>query len=110
MVEIKRLSDEMTVSGQIFVDDVAELSKMGVKSIICNRPDGEGADQPNAVEIEKAAKDQNIDYHYLPVDPGNITEKDVDDFRQLYKTVAMPAHVYCRSGTRSSILWARSKA
>jgi hypothetical protein len=33
-----------------------KIADQGIKTLICNRPDGEGADQPNVIEIEEAAQ------------------------------------------------------
>ena len=38
----------ITISGQITPNDVKELAKDGVKSIVNNRPDGEEAGQPTS--------------------------------------------------------------
>ena len=50
-MDIKRLSPQVSVSRQITAADVDEVAKHGFRAIICNRPDGEGADQPNFDEI-----------------------------------------------------------
>ena len=55
-MEIKRITDKVSVAPQITVADMADIKKAGFRAIICNRPDGEGADQPSYAEIEKAAK------------------------------------------------------
>ena len=53
-LEIKQLNDAFSVSSQISTEDVKALADRGVKSLICNRPDGEAADQVNVSEIEAA--------------------------------------------------------
>jgi sulfide:quinone oxidoreductase len=59
-MELKTIDKGLTVSPQISAADVAAIKKEGFRSIICNRPDGEGADQPTFAEIEKAAKKAGI--------------------------------------------------
>ena len=105
----KTINEEFSVSGQIGVDEVAVLANQGIKSIVCNRPDGEGSDQPNFIEIEEVAKQHDIAFHYLPVISGKITDEDVNDFAALYTTLSKPVHAYCRSGMRSTTLWALSR-
>ena len=105
----KIVNHEFSTSGQIFADDVTFLADQGAKSIICNRPDGEGADQPNFTEIEEIAKQRGISFHYLPVISGQITDQDVSDFASLYASLTKPVHAYCRSGVRSTTLWALSR-
>jgi len=105
----KILNVEFSASGQIVASDITELAKQGIKSIVCNRPDGEGNDQPNFIEIEEQAKQHGIEFHYLPVVSGAITDQDISDFATLYKTLPKPVHAYCRSGMRSTTLWALSR-
>ena len=53
-MEIKRITDKVSVAPQISVEDMADIKKAGFRAIICNRPDGEGADQPSYAAIEKS--------------------------------------------------------
>ncbi|ENL8335285.1 hypothetical protein AB6H55_002728 [Acinetobacter baumannii] len=55
-MELKRVNQDFYVAGQITADDIAKIADQGIKTLICNRPDGEGADQPNVIEIEEAAQ------------------------------------------------------
>jgi sulfide:quinone oxidoreductase len=109
-MELKTLSAELTVSKQISVDDIATLAEHGVKAIICNRPNGEGSDQPGFKELEAKAKEHNIEIHYLPVVTGKVSDEDAEQFGELLKTLPKPIHAYCRSGMRSTTLWALSQA
>ena len=54
-MDIKKINSKLSVSPQIDAKDLAAIAKLGFRSIICNRPDGEGADQPTFKEIETAA-------------------------------------------------------
>ena len=51
----KPITPTLSVSEQVLPQEVAALAAAGFKSIVCNRPDGEGADQPSFAEIEAAA-------------------------------------------------------
>ncbi len=106
MAEIKRVSKEFSVSAQITAEEVRELADQGVRSLICNRPDGEGADQPNVTEIETAAADAGMVLAYLPIVSGKFSGKDVSDFLAALQRLPAPVHAYCRTGTRSITLWA----
>ena len=57
-MEIRQVNSRFSVSGQINVDEVATLAAQGVRSLICNRPDGEAPDQPNVAEIEAISRDR----------------------------------------------------
>jgi len=45
-MSMKKLSDQFYVGPQIEIDDIEDLQISGIKSVICLRPDGEGAGQP----------------------------------------------------------------
>jgi sulfide:quinone oxidoreductase len=108
-MEHKTLTPELTVSAQITAADLPDLAAAGVKSLICNRPDGEGADQPTFTEIEAAAKAQGIAVRYLPVLTGKVSDLDAKDFARALDEMPAPVHAYCRTGNRSATLWALSE-
>lgn len=109
-MNIKKLSDEIGVAGQIAATDVAALAAAGYKTIICNRPDGEGNDQPLFQEIEAAAKAVGLAAHYLPVETGPVSDADAEKFAALLDSASKPVFAFCRSGTRSVTLWSLSRA
>ncbi|MEP1539325.1 MAG: TIGR01244 family sulfur transferase [Paracoccaceae bacterium] len=109
-MDIKKISDKVSVSAQISVDNIAEIKKAGFRALICNRPDGEGADQPSFEEIEKAAEKAGLVAVYLPIDSGMVTDENVDAFGAVLKDLPRPVLGYCRSGTRSATLWSLHEA
>ena len=108
-MKLANLAESVLVSDQIFPEDLKELAALGIKTILCHRPDGEGADQPNFVEIAQAAKKLKIKAHYLPVVSGKISDADVTAFTELFKEAKQPVLGYCRSGMRAASLWALSQ-
>ena len=68
--DLKQVNPEFWVSAQINQSDLVEIAAKGIKTIICNRPDGEGVDQPNIIEIQEAAIRHGIQLEYLPVVSG----------------------------------------
>lgn len=104
-MDIKKITDKVCASPQIVAADMAELKAAGIKAIICNRPDGEGADQPSFAEIAKAASDAGIEARYVPVVSGKVSDEDVDAFGAALKDLPRPVLGYCRTGTRSTMLW-----
>ncbi|EOG1897855.1 TIGR01244 family sulfur transferase, partial [Acinetobacter baumannii] len=105
-MELKRVNQDFYVAGQITADDIAKIADQGIKTLICNRPDGEGADQPNVIEIEEAAQRHGLNVIYQPVISGKITDQQVTEFKQLYQNAEKPVLAYCRSGMRAISLWA----
>ncbi|ENW43734.1 TIGR01244 family protein [Acinetobacter baumannii] len=105
-MELKRVNQDFYVAGQITVDDIAKIADQGIKTLICNRPDGEGVDQPNVIEIEEAAQRHGLNVIYQPVTSGKISDGQVTEFKQLYQNAQKPVLAYCRSGMRAISLWA----
>ena len=106
----KALSSQISVSPQITAADVKALADLGYRSIICNRPDGEGADQPTFEEIETAAKAAGLEARYIPIVQGTVQDSDAEAFGRAMDELPKPALAYCRTGTRSVTLWSLSQA
>jgi sulfide:quinone oxidoreductase len=109
-MDAKKITDKLSVSVQLTEADIAAAAKAGFRSIICNRPDGEGADQPTFSEIEKAAVKSGMEARYLPVVAGKVQDADADAFGATMQELPKPVLAYCRTGTRSATLWSLSQA
>ncbi|BES71255.1 hypothetical protein RE428_22730 [Marinobacter nanhaiticus D15-8W] len=109
-MELHKLDNDLTVAPQITVDDVAEAAKAGFRTLVSNRPDHEGEDQPSTDDIAEAARQHGMEWIYLPVQSGNITDEDVQAFTPVLQDAPKPILAFCRTGTRCSTLWALSKA
>lgn len=104
----EKLDEKIAVSGQISVDDVAAIAAAGYKSIICNRPDGEDEkNQPASTELENAAKAAGLQFAYLPVKIGQISDEKCTAFHQLMETLPGPVLAFCNSGNRARALYSR---
>ncbi len=109
-MDIRRITDSLSVSPQILVGDMPAIRDAGFRAIICNRPDGEGADQPTHEEIAAAAREVGIAMRYMPVVPGKVADADADAFGAAQDDLPGPVLAYCRTGTRSATLWSLSEA
>lgn len=109
-MELKTISTGLTVSPQIIPADVAELKRQGFRSIICNRPDGEGPDQPTFQEVSDTAKAAGLEACYIPIVAGKVRDEDADAFGAALAELPGPTLGYCRTGTRSATLWSLSQA
>ena len=99
---IRQLDHRTLVSGQIAPEDVAGLADHGVTVLINNRPDGEEPGQPLAADIEDAAAQAGITYHFVPIIRG-IGPADVEEMQKaLRETEGGKLLAFCRSGTRSA--------
>ncbi|MCK0150078.1 bifunctional protein tyrosine phosphatase family protein/NAD(P)/FAD-dependent oxidoreductase [Marivita sp. S6314] len=104
-MDLKKITTKFAVSPQITPGDLPALKIAGYRAIICNRPDGEGADQPVFEEIEAAAKAVGIEVRYVPVQSGMVKDADVEAFGAALAELQRPVLAYCRTGTRSATLW-----
>ncbi|QSP93809.1 TIGR01244 family phosphatase [Marinobacter salinisoli] len=109
-MDIRKIDDTISVAPQISVDDVAEIARLGYKTLVANRPDQEEFGQPPMSDIEAAAQEHGLAWVYMPVASGNITDQDVDQFAPMIRDADKPVLAFCRSGTRCTVLWALSAA
>jgi sulfide:quinone oxidoreductase len=109
-MNIKQIAPDIAVSEQITVDDVAKVAASGFRSIICNRPDHEGWDQPIFADIEQAAQKAGIATRHIPVTPGTTDPaRAAAEFAQAFAELPKPVLAFCRSGARSTMLWQMSQ-
>ena len=104
-MEIKTLTAGLSVSPQVVAADMKAIKDAGFRALICNRPDGEGSDQPTFDEIAKAAKAQGLEAIYLPIVSGMVRDEDAAEFDATLTALPVPVLAYCRTGTRSATLW-----
>ena len=104
-----QVTPSLSVLGQIAKSDIAELAKAGFAMIINNRPDNEEPGQLAAAEAEAEAKQQGLEYRYLPIVTGNITRTQVAEFQKLLLRAPGPVLAHCRSGTRCYLMWAAGR-
>lgn len=103
---IHPLTDAFAVAPQLGPDDMQAVADAGYKSVIINRPDGEGgAEQPSSSDVMAAARAAGLVIEYQPVVSGAMTPADVARFRQLLNDLPAPVLAYCRSGTRCTHLF-----
>lgn len=100
------LTPNVTALPQPTVDDIAELANRGYRSIIGNRPDGEASDQPEWIQLKAAAAGRNMQAVQIPVIANQISEADIQAFREALERLPKPIAAFCRTGTRSTLLWA----
>ncbi len=105
----RKINDNLSVSPQISLDDVAAAKAEGVSLIINNRPDGEDPAAPQSADIEAAARDAGLKYIAIPITHSGFSGPQVDAMIAALAD-GDKALAYCRSGTRSTLLWALAQA
>lgn len=109
-MDICKITSQFFVAPQITEADLAALREKGIKSVICNRPDGEGADQPSFRELSQTAETLGLQMRYIPVTGGLVQDDDAAEFRTALDTMPNPILGYCRTGTRSATLWSLAQS
>ena len=88
---ITRHSDKFGTAPQLSPSDMAEVAAMGFKTVVNNRPDGEGgADQPTSEMMEAAAHAAGLNYDSLPVISGQITEQQAQKCAEIITNHTAP--------------------
>ena len=55
--------------------------------------------------IAAAAKDAGIEVRDIPFTAGSMSDENVEDFRKALDELPHPVLAYCRSGSRSSLIY-----
>jgi len=103
------LGPELSVAGRLDRADIDALARAGVRTIINNRPDGEDPGQLPAAEARRLAEAHGIAYHHIPITAATLSRADVDVFAAAMRDGPGPVVAHCRSGTRSTLLWALTR-
>jgi uncharacterized protein (TIGR01244 family) len=96
------ISRDVAAAGQLLPDDMACVARAGYRSVINNRPDGEGGDsQPAEAALRRAAAAAGLAYAYQPVSGASIGAREAETFAALVARLPKPVLAFCRSGARS---------
>jgi uncharacterized protein (TIGR01244 family) len=106
----RKLTDDILVAPQIDVAAVAEAQAQGVTLIVNNRPEGESDDQVPGAEIEAAARAAGMDYVAIPITHSGFSQPQVEAMVAALDSAEGKILAYCRSGTRSTLLWSLAEA
>lgn len=104
-MDIRKIDDRFSVTGQISVADVPAIAAAGFKAIVCNRPDLEGFDQPPHQDLKDAAALAGLAFAYIPVAPGAPLIHQPQEMAAVIKDASGPVLGYCRSGARAANLY-----
>lgn len=109
-VPIQAVAEGFSVAPQLGPAAMAALAAAGFRSVINNRPDFEGgAEQPTAAAVEAAARAAGLEYHHLPVSGAYQSPEEIAAFKHLLDTLPRPILAFCRSGARSTKLYASAQ-
>ena len=104
------LDPSFLAAPQIGPEDVATAAAQGVTTIVNNRPDGEEPSAPQGEEIAAAAAAHGLAYVAIPITHSGFRYAQIDALASAIAASTGPILAYCRSGTRSTSLWALTRA
>jgi uncharacterized protein (TIGR01244 family) len=103
---LRQIADDVFVAPQLDAAAMAEVARLGFKSVVNNRPDFEhGPDQPTNASVEAAATAAGLAYRFLPVAGGYQSPEEIAAFKKLLAELPHPLLAFCRSGARSTRLY-----
>jgi uncharacterized protein (TIGR01244 family) len=102
---LRQIAEDVFVAPQLDAAAMAEVARLGIRSVVNNRPDYEhGPDQPPSAQIEAAALAAGLTYRHLPVAGNYQSPEEIAQFRELLAELPRPLLAFCRSGARSARL------
>lgn len=110
MSDFRPLSADYSVAPQISIEAVADAKAAGFAMIVNNRPDGEEPSAPQGGDIAHAAAAEGLAYAAIPIGHAGFSHAQLDALDAVLSGATGPVLAYCRSGTRSTHLWALTRA
>lgn len=107
-MDIRKIDDQYSVTGQISVDDLDQIKAMGFKSIVCHRPDGEEDGQPLFADIAQRAQELGLSIAHVPVGRQGVDAEAVSGMVDALDEFDRPMLGYCRSGARSTATYEKT--
>lgn len=99
-----KLSEGYFVLPQISVSDLDGYASLGFDVVVNNRPDNESEGQPLSKDLEQKAIELGLRYVYNPVNLSELSQHQLDMQNDAVSS-ASKVLAFCRTGTRSSVLW-----
>jgi uncharacterized protein (TIGR01244 family) len=110
VIDARQLARDYAVAPQIEPADCAAAAAMGFRHLVNNRPDGEVPETLQDAAMAEAAAAAGLGYLALPVGHGGFDPHGIERLAHLLDTADGPILAWCRSGTRSAMLWALARA
>ncbi len=110
MSDFRPVTPSFSASPQIGLAEVGQARAQGFALIVNNRPEGEAEDQVPGPAIEAAAREAGLGYLAIPVTHAGFSEEQVRAMGEALDQAPGPVLAYCRTGTRSTLLWSLAQA
>ena len=109
-MDFRQITPDYAVAPQISPSDMADLAAAGFVTVINNRPDMENPPDLQSGAMRAAAEAAGMAYVDNPVVNGGLTLKMLEVQGNAIAAASGPVFAWCRTGTRSSMVWALSQA
>ncbi len=110
MAAPRKLTKDIWVGATPTAPMLAQLSRFGIKSVICNQQDSEEIRILTSKQCEDVARDLGMSYAQAVVeDRFSVSDEEVERFKKAYDAAPKPVFVYCRAGYRAALVWALSQ-
>lgn len=109
-MDIRHITPDFAVGPQIEPTDMEALAAAGFVAVINNRPDAEVSAELQSDAMQAAAEAAGLSYSVNPVINGGLSMSMVQEQGIAADNAKGPVFAWCRSGTRSSMVWALAHA
>ena len=111
MTNIVFITPSFAVAPQLGAEDFTAIVQAGFKAVINNRPDGEEEGQLPSPAAAVHARAAGLGYSHIPAGKLDLFSGPVVDTTEAaIEAAGGPVLAYCKSGTRSAIIWAAASA
>jgi len=109
-MDIRPLTDYLSVSPQIALEDMPAIAAAGFGTVICNRPDSEVLPALHATRMAEAAEAAGLTFVINPAVHSGMTADLIERQKRAIEASQKPVLAYCQSGTRCTVIWMLSEA
>lgn len=109
LLQMINLTDLLSVSAQPALSDIPALADQGFTVVVCNRPDGETADQPTMEQMQQETEAAGMRFVSYPVTPNTFPGDNLENLGNTFDS-GEKVFAYCRTGTRSANLWVATRS
>ncbi|SSY80804.1 TIGR01244 family sulfur transferase [Alysiella crassa] len=110
-MSIEKIADYLYVSRQLNERTAKQVAQYNIKTVICNRPDGEEPNQPDFETVKAWLNANGIEnVIFMPTTMEDISDELLQEFEVTVAKSESPILAYCRTGTRSAMLWALNQS
>lgn len=103
-MEMMNINDDVSVGAQPTEEQLDQLARQGVKTVINFRTEGE-EEQPLSPTVEgEKVRSLGMEYLHVPVSTKAMGPEVVDNFRAKYANLAKPIYAHCKSGKRAGAM------